>query len=53
MTVVLSKTSIVGIHVDSSVMRTLANSEWVRQHQNLVFIGPTGIGEAGLGCALA
>jgi len=34
-------------------MRTLATSDWVRQHQNLLFIGPTGIGKTWLACALA
>src|SRR5215472_16889429 len=31
----------------------LATSEWVRQHQHLLLIGPTGIGKSWLGCALA
>lgn len=39
--------------LDRKLMRTLANSEWVRQHQNLLLIGPTGIGKTWLGCALA
>jgi DNA replication protein DnaC len=29
------------------------DSEWVRQHQNILLIGPTGIGKTWLGCALA
>src|SRR5450432_3857700 len=39
--------------LDRKLMRTLANSEWVRQHQNILLIGPTGIGKTWLGCALA
>src|SRR2546430_17383547 len=38
---------------DRKLMRTLASSEWVRQHQNLLLIGPTGIGKSWLACALA
>ena len=32
---------------------TLASSEWIRQHQNVLLIGPTGIGKSWLACALA
>jgi len=39
--------------LDRKLIRTLASSEWVRQHQNLLLIGPTGIGKTWLGCALA
>jgi DNA replication protein DnaC len=39
--------------LDRKLMRTLASSEWVRQHQNILLIGPTGIGKTWLGCALA
>jgi DNA replication protein DnaC len=39
--------------LDRKLMRTLSSGEWVRQKQNLVFIGPTGIGKSWLGCALA
>lgn len=34
-------------------MCTLASSEWVRKHQNLLLIGTTGIGKSWLACALA
>src|SRR3982750_2418487 len=34
-------------------MRPLATSEWVRQHQNVLLLGPTGIGKTWLACALA
>src|SRR5580698_10963947 len=30
--------------LDRKLMRTLAGSEWVRQNQNILLIGPTGIG---------
>jgi DNA replication protein DnaC len=39
--------------LDRKLMRTLATSEWVRQHHNLLFIGPTGTGKTWLACALA
>jgi DNA replication protein DnaC len=34
-------------------MRTLATSEWVRLHHNVLFIGKTGLGKTWLACALA
>ena len=39
--------------LDRKLMRTLVTSEWVRQHHNILFIGPTGIGKSWLSCALA
>src|SRR5438309_7943104 len=39
--------------LDRKLMRTLASSEWIRQHQNVLLIGPTGIGKSWLACALA
>jgi DNA replication protein DnaC len=39
--------------LDRKLMRTLSSSEWVRQKQNLVLVGPTGIGKSWLGSALA
>ena len=39
--------------LDRKLIRTLSSSEWVRQKQNLVLVGPTGIGKSWLGCALA
>jgi DNA replication protein DnaC len=39
--------------LDHKLLRTLAASEWVRQNQNVLFIGPTGIGKSWLACALA
>ena len=40
--------------LDRALVRALAqDSSWVRQHQNLFLIGPTGIGKSFLACALA
>jgi DNA replication protein DnaC len=39
--------------LDRKLMRTLATSDWVRHTQNVLLIGPTGIGKSWLGCALA
>jgi DNA replication protein DnaC len=39
--------------LDRKLMRSLASSDWVRQHHNVLFIGPTGIGKSWLACALA
>ena len=40
--------------LDRALVRALAqDSAWVRQHQNLFLIGPTGIGKSFLACALA
>ena len=39
--------------LDRKLLRTLSGSEWVRQNQNVLFIGPTGIGKSWLACALA
>jgi DNA replication protein DnaC len=40
--------------LDRALVRALAqDSSWVRQHQNIFLIGPTGIGKSFLACALA
>jgi hypothetical protein len=39
--------------LDRKLIRSLASSEWVRQKQNILLLGPTGIGKSWLGCALA
>jgi DNA replication protein DnaC len=39
--------------LDRKLIRTLSSGEWIRQKQNLVLTGPTGIGKSWLGCALA
>jgi DNA replication protein DnaC len=31
--------------LDRKLLRTLASSDWVRQHQNVLLLGPTGIGK--------
>jgi DNA replication protein DnaC len=39
--------------LDRKLVRTLSTSEWVRQHQGILLLGPTGIGKSWLACALA
>lgn len=40
--------------LDRALLRSLAaESQWVRQHQNIFLTGPTGIGKSYLACALA
>jgi DNA replication protein DnaC len=39
--------------LDRKLMRSLAGSGWVKQHQNVLLLGPTGIGKSWLACALA
>lgn len=39
--------------LDKSLMQRLAKSDWVRQHQNVIITGPTGVGKTYLSCALA
>lgn len=39
--------------LDRSVMRALATCQWVRDHQCVLIVGPTGIGKSYLACALA
>jgi len=40
--------------LDRTLVRSLAqDSAWVREHQNIFLIGPTGIGKSFLACALA
>ena len=39
--------------LDRKLMRTLATSDWVRLHHNVLLVGPTGIGKTWLACALA
>ena len=39
--------------LDRKQIRSLITSDWVRQHHNLIFTGPTGIGKSWLACALA
>jgi DNA replication protein DnaC len=39
--------------LDRHLMMTLATSEWIRLHQNLLITGPTGTGKTYVACALA
>ena len=39
--------------LDKSVLLSLASCDWVRNHRNVIIVGPTGIGKTFLACALA
>ncbi|MCG6536434.1 MAG: ATP-binding protein, partial [Syntrophales bacterium LBB04] len=39
--------------IDKTVMLTLFSCQWLKNHQNVIIIGPTGIGKTFLACALA
>jgi len=39
--------------LDRKLLRSLTRSDWVRQKQNILLLGPTGIGKSWIGCALA
>ena len=39
--------------LDRQLVRTLSSSVWVRQHQSVLLLGPTGIGKTWWACALA
>jgi len=39
--------------LDKSVIRSLGTCGWIRKHQNVIIVGPTGTGKTYLSCALA
>jgi DNA replication protein DnaC len=39
--------------LDRKLVRRLSTNDLVRQHQNILLLGPTGIGKSRLACALA
>jgi len=39
--------------LDKSVVRSLGTCGWIRKHQNVIIVGPTGTGKTYLSCALA
>jgi DNA replication protein DnaC len=39
--------------LDKSVIRSIGTCGWVRKHQNVIIVGPTGTGKTYLSCALA
>jgi DNA replication protein DnaC len=39
--------------IDKSVMLSLGSCGWIRKHQNVIIVGPTGTGKTYLSCALA
>lgn len=39
--------------LDKKLMQRLATCQWIEKHQNLIIVGPTGIGKTFLTCALA
>ncbi len=39
--------------LDRALIRTLAEGRWLHEHQNLLLVGPAGVGKTFLACALA
>ncbi len=40
-------------NLDKSLIRDLAQCQWIRKHLNLLITGPTGVGKTWIACALA
>lgn len=40
-------------NLDKSLVTRLADCQWIRNHQNLIITGPTGVGKSYLACAFA
>lgn len=38
--------------LDKALMLSLAEGDWIRQHQNLILTGPTGVGKTYVACAM-
>lgn len=39
--------------LDKTIFKPLISMDWLRRHQNAIFVGPTGLGKTWLACALA
>jgi len=39
-------------NLDRATVAALANGQWIRQHLNVLIVGPSGIGKSWLGCAI-
>ena len=39
--------------LDSKLLRTLGEAQWIKEHRGVIITGPTGVGKTFIGCALA